>query len=564
MPLNLVRRNANHNVCKVWSEAAPRKAQEAARRQSMAEEFLQLVHRGARFDKRSVKADDKLFKPHATEIKSDSSDTAFKDNLDFFDCDATGGDHIGQAESERDNTPALKKKTVDEPRKGKDSIQRKEKESTQKTKSFALGDRNEVNSIRRKYGLHVQGTDVADPILQFSEMLRLGVPEWMLKNLTRDKPEGCGFTDPTSIQKQAIPILLSGRDLLACAPTGSGKTAAFSVPILSSLKAPKNVGLRALILSPTRELAEQIFRHFKLLSKRKKFKMFMLSKSNANSSMWGREGSKRRDLLVATPMRLVHLLRNHALDLSGVQWLFLDEADRLFEMGFLDQVDEILAACTYPKLQRAMFSATMPQGVETLARTVLRDPIRVTVGHRNAAAHSVKQRLLFVGKEQGKLIAFRQLVQEGLNLPVLVFVQSKDRGEQLFRELVYDGLHVDVIHSQRTRLQRENIIKQFRAGELWVLICTDLMARGIDFAGVNCVVNYDFPQSVVSYIHRIGRTGRAGREGEAITFFTESDKPMLKGVARVIKHAGRCSRHQARRALLASSSTQGGTFPPGC
>lgn len=216
----------------------------------------------------------------------------------------------------------------------------------------------------------------------------------------------------------------------------------------------------------------------------------------------------------------------------------LDEADRLFELGFAEQLDTVLAACTNPKKQCAFFSATMPQGIERLARTVLRDPIRITIGARNSATDNVTQKLVFVGKEEGKILQLRQMIQKGLKLPCLIFVQSKERATQLFREMVYDNINVEVIHSERTQKQRENIITKFRVGEIWALICTDLMSRGIDFKGVNCVINYDFPQTTVSYIHRIGRTGRAGRKGDAITFWTEQDKVLLKPIANIMRHSG--------------------------
>lgn len=218
--------------------------------------------------------------------------------------------------------------------------------------------------------------------------------------------------------------------------------------------------------------------------------------------------------------------------------MILDEADRLFELGFLDQVDRILSACSNPSLKRALFSATMEQGVELLAKTVLRDPIRLNVGARNATTSTIKQELLFVGTEEGKLLALRQMLASGLAIPALLFVQSKERAQQLYQELVFENLAVDVIHSERTSAQRTESIRKFRSGAVWALICTDLMARGIDFIGVNTVINYDFPQSNVSYIHRIGRTGRAGRAGSAITFFTEGDKPLLPSIAKLVKQAG--------------------------
>lgn len=164
--------------------------------------------------------------------------------------------------------------------------------------------------------------------------------------------------------------------------------------------------------------------------------------------------------------------------------------------------------------------------------------IRISIGVANAGATTIDQKLVFVGREDGKLLAMRQLVQAGLKPPVLIFLQSKDRAKELFRELVYDGINVEVIHAERTQEQRDNIIRRFRTGDIWVLICTDLMARGVDFKGVNMVINYDFPQSAVSYIHRIGRTGRAGRRGTAVTFFTEDDVPYLRSIANVMKLSG--------------------------
>ncbi|MFN3440688.1 MAG: helicase-related protein, partial [Acidovorax sp.] len=195
-------------------------------------------------------------------------------------------------------------------------------------------------------------------------------------------------------------------------------------------------------------------------------------------------------------------------------------------------------ACPKAGLQRTMFSATIPPGVEELARSVLHDPVRIVIGVRTAGASTISQQLVFVGREQGKLLAMRQLIQRGLRPPVIVFVQSKERAQELFRELVYDGVSVDVLHADRTQAQRDAIVQRFRTGKIWMLIATDLVARGLDFKGVNCVINFDFPQSAVSYVHRIGRTGRAGRSGDAVTFFTESDVPMLRSIANVMRLSG--------------------------
>ncbi|PNF22363.1 hypothetical protein B7P43_G17503 [Cryptotermes secundus] len=185
-----------------------------------------------------------------------------------------------------------------------------------------------------------------------------------------------------------------------------------------------------------------------------------------------------------------------------------------------------------------MFSATHTIHVARWARKNLRGLISVTVGHRNAASDNVDQKLIFVGSEHGKMVALRELVQKGLTPPVLIFVQTKERAKELFSELIYDGINVDVIHADRTQLQRDNVVRSFRGGQIWVLICTELMGRGIDFKGVSLVINYDFPPSAISYIHRIGRTGRAGRPGKAVTFFTEDDTVNLRSIAHVLQESG--------------------------
>jgi ATP-dependent RNA helicase DDX52/ROK1 len=201
----------------------------------------------------------------------------------------------------------------------------------------------------------------------------------------------------------------------------------------------------------------------------------------------------------------------------------------------VEQIDQIFQ-CIQPSTQRAMFSATMFEGVEELAQSVLRDPLKVVIGVRNSGANTINQKLVFVGREEGKLLAIRNIVQEGLKPPVLIFLQSKDRAKQLYHELLYDGINVGVIHADRTQQERDETVKQFRIGKIWVLIATDVIARGLDFMGVNMVINYDLPQNVVSYIHRIGRTGRAGRQGEAITLYTERDMDAIRSIANVMKY----------------------------
>jgi ATP-dependent RNA helicase DDX52/ROK1 len=397
--------------------------------------------------------------------------------------------------------------------------------------------------LRRQLGIRVSGVSVPAPITAFADMrLDSSASAQQMKTVLLRNIERSEYKEPTSVQMQAIPSLLLKRDVLATAPTGSGKTAAFAIPILANLAAGSgsSSGIRSIVLAPTRDLAVQIRSEFTRLAAGKKLHITLLSKATA-ATIASQTKSKlavNHDVLIATPLRLVHLIQEAKVDLSAVEMVCLDEADRLLELGFVEQVDEIFAACTHAKVQRAMFSATMLEGVEELAQTVLRDPVKVAVGTKNAGASTIDQKLVFVGKEEGKLVAMKQLLHEGLQLPALLFVQNKERANELYHELLYDGVNIGAVHADRTKEQRDDVIRRFRTGEVWVLICTDLMSRGMDFKAVNMVINYDFPQSAVSYIHRIGRTGRNGRKGKAVTFFTEDDMVYLRTIANVMKISG--------------------------
>ncbi|ETN18561.1 hypothetical protein PPTG_04135 [Phytophthora nicotianae INRA-310] len=410
-------------------------------------------------------------------------------------------------------------------------------------KNTVAAEQEEVQMLRRQLGIRVSGVSVPAPITSFADMrLDSSASAQQMKRLLLQNIERSEYKEPTSVQMQAIPSFLLRRDVLATAPTGSGKTAAFAIPILANLAAGSGTssGIRSIVLAPTRDLAVQIRAEFTRLAAGKKLHITLLSKATA-ATIASQTKSKlavNHDVLIATPLRLVHLIQESKVDLSTVEMVCLDEADRLLELGFVEQVDEIFAACTHPRVQRAMFSATMLEGVEELAQTVLRDPVKVAVGTKNAGASTIDQKLVFVGKEEGKLVAMKQLLQEGLQLPALLFVQNKERANELYHELLYDGVNIGAVHADRTKEQRDDVIRRFRTGEVWVLICTDLMSRGMDFKAVNMVINYDFPQSAVSYIHRIGRTGRNGRKGKAVTFFTEDDMVYLRTIANVMKISG--------------------------
>ena len=391
-----------------------------------------------------------------------------------------------------------------------------------------------ANVLRKRNKIRVSGSAPPVPMMTFSELESLfNVKNRLILNLN-----AAGFDEPTAVQKQAISALAQGRELMVVAPTGSGKTLAFLIPLITrvmkqKIDNPDRSGIRALVLSPTKELSMQTGRVLVPLLPGLKLRCSVLSKATAA----GTDFSKV-DILLANPLRLESMTRDGKIDLGHVETVILDEADKLFEMGFSEQIDGCLAACTNSKVIHSLFSATLPESVENLARSLLKDPLRITVGERNASATSVEQKLMFVGRENGKILAIRQLIASGLRPPVLIFVNTKDKAKEVHKELMFEGVHVDSLHAAQSHASRVNAVEKFRAGKTWVLIATDLVARGLDFAGVETVINLDFPNSTIDYIHRVGRTGRAGRTGKAITFFTEEDVDNLRGVANVINAAG--------------------------
>ncbi|KAL6941265.1 RNA-dependent ATPase rok1 [Hanseniaspora osmophila] len=424
--------------------------------------------------------------------------------------------------------------------------------------------------LRKTYKGNVTGSDSTLPIGSFEDLIsRFQFNGKLLDNLITN-----GFTEPTPIQCEAIPATLLNKDILACAPTGSGKTLAFLIPLLQQVidasrttthnekadKGQKNVtnGLKALIISPTKDLANQIYEECIKLSSRivlnhnsdnveqqRHLQVSILSKSLASKlKQSGSSNNKNRkpiDILITTPLRLIDMIKEeNALDLSEVKHLIFDEADKLFDKTFLEQTDHILAHCTSSFLQKSMFSATIPSNVEEIASTVMSsDMCRIIIGHKEAANSNIEQKIIYCGNEEGKLIAIRQLVQEGeFKPPVIIFLESITRAKALYHELLYDKLNVDVIHAERTQLQRNKIIENFKNGSLWCLICTDVLARGVDFKGVNLVINYDVPNTAQSYVHRIGRTGRNGRQGKSITLYTKQDALAIKPIVNVMKQSG--------------------------
>lgn len=359
----------------------------------------------------------------------------------------------------------------------------------------------------------------------------------------------------TPVQRRVIRPLLEGYDVVAIAPTGSGKTLAYALPLLMHLYSPRVTftpgKALAIILAPTTELANQIWRVFNRLSSegRLRLRFILLTSRSALASLASKPD--RLHLIIATPQSAVTAVTSGKLDLSRVRHIILDEADELLYEKFLPQVDTVLAAANAHETDGPhthLFSATLPSRVDELARTMLRNVKKIVVDGGdyggsaavNRVSESISQRFVFVGGrgEQGKVFAVRSLLKEGLKLPILIFVQNKERAAELFRELIFDGVKVDSIHGDRTAAARESAVERFRAGLVWVLIATDLLARGLDFLSINTVINYDMPSSATAYVHRIGRTGRNGRTGSAITLFTEEDKMLVGSVVKVARASG--------------------------
>ena len=330
-----------------------------------------------------------------------------------------------------------------------------------------------------------------------------------------------GYAAPTAIQAAAIPAILRGSDVLGAAQTGSGKTAAYALPLLQALMAPASGPrqVRALILVPTRELAAQVGQTVHALAKPLPVKLkisVLFGGVSINPQMMDLRGGA--DIVVATPGRLLDLVRQNAVKLGGVSLFVLDEADRLLDMGFSEEINAILALLPKQR-QNLFFSATFPDSVQALADSLLTEPVRIEVASEPQDKPDIVQRAITVDvPRRTQLLRYLILQQQWER--VLVFVATKYAAEHVADKLQRAGLHVGAFHGEFSQGTRSQLLADFKAGRLQVLIATDVAARGIDIAGLPAVVNYDLPRSAVDYTHRIGRTGRAGESGTAISFVT--------------------------------------------
>ncbi|SDH28028.1 Superfamily II DNA and RNA helicase [Pseudomonas benzenivorans] len=359
----------------------------------------------------------------------------------------------------------------------------------------------------------------------------LGLIEPLLRSL-----DGLDYQTPTPVQAQAIPAVLKGRDLMAAAQTGTGKTAGFALPLLQRLtmEGPQvaSNSVRALVLVPTRELAEQVQQSFQAYGQHLPLRSYAVYGGvSINPQMM--KLRKGLDVLVATPGRLLDLYRQNAVKFAQLQCLVLDEADRMLDLGFARELDELFAALP-KKRQTLLFSATFSEAIRALAREMLRDPLSIEVSPRNAAAKSVKQWLIPVDKKR-KAELFLHLYRSKRWSQVLVFVKTRKGVDELEGELQRHGISADAIHGDKPQPTRLRALQRFKQGEVQVLVATDVAARGLDIDDLPLVVNFDLPIVAEDYVHRIGRTGRAGASGQAVSLVCADEVQHLAAIEALIQ-----------------------------
>ncbi|WP_316840488.1 DEAD/DEAH box helicase [Pedobacter gandavensis] len=345
-----------------------------------------------------------------------------------------------------------------------------------------------------------------------------------------------GYTQPTPIQEQSIPTILQGRDLLGCAQTGTGKTAAFAIPMLQLLSKPHentkvHKHIKALVLTPTRELAIQIEESFKAYGKNLPLRHLVI---------FGGVGQKAQtdalnrgvDILIATPGRLLDLMNQGFINLKEVEIFVLDEADRMLDMGFIHDVKKVIAKLPV-KRQTLFFSATMPQEIQKLADTILTNPLKVEVTPVSSTAEKIQQQMFFVSKNDKKNLLIHILQDKAIET-ALVFTRTKHGADRIVKDLIKVGIKAEAIHGNKSQNARQRALTNFKAKATRILVATDIAARGIDVDELAHVINYELPNIPETYVHRIGRTGRAGLSGTALSFCDAEERDFLKDIEKLI------------------------------
>jgi superfamily II DNA/RNA helicase len=374
------------------------------------------------------------------------------------------------------------------------------------------------------------------------------------RSLTEEK-----YLTPTPIQAQTIPIVMSGRDVIGIAQTGTGKTAAFALPILHHLAAnprpPVRKSCRVLVLSPTRELSGQILDSFRTYGRHLHVRATLTIGGVAMGAQV-RALLNGVDVLVATPGRLLDLVQSNALRLGDVECLVLDEADRMLDMGFINDIRKIVAKLP-AKRQTLMFSATMPRAIAELAAHMLRDPVKVAVSPEAATADRVEQRMIRVDRGAKPSVLIDVLKSETVDR-ALIFTRTKHGADKVARNLARAGIAAEAIHGNKSQNQRERVLAAFRKGEVRTLVATDIAARGIDVDGISHVVNFDVPNVPETYVHRIGRTARAGAEGVAISLCDGEEMPFVRDIEKLIRMSIPVSDRRAHPSRAEPPAANGG------
>ena len=346
-----------------------------------------------------------------------------------------------------------------------------------------------------------------------------------------------GYSNPTPIQEQAIPEILLGQDLVACAQTGTGKTGAFAIPILNLIhrivgSAKKAKHIRTLVVTPTRELAIQIDESFKTYGKYTNVKSLVIF-GGVNQVPQVNELKMGIDVLIATPGRLLDLHKQGYIDLDHLHHLVLDEADQMLDMGFINDVKKIIKL-TPDNRQTLLFSATMPLAIRELADTFLTKPKYISVTPVSSTAENVSQKVYFVNKNDKRLLLKQLIIEESLS-NALVFTRTKHGADNIVKVLKKASIKAEAIHGDKSQNARQRVLEQFKNKEIDILVATDIAARGIDIEQLPFVINFDIPNISETYVHRIGRTGRAGNSGLAISFCGKDEKPFWQDIEKLIR-----------------------------
>jgi ATP-dependent RNA helicase RhlE len=358
----------------------------------------------------------------------------------------------------------------------------------------------------------------------------------LLKNIQQSLTEE-GYETPTPIQQQAIPVIMEGTDLVGCAQTGTGKTAAFAIPIINSLhrivgSSTKRKLIRTLVVTPTRELAIQIDESFNTYGKYTNIRSMVIF-GGVSQVPQVDQLKKGIDILIATPGRLLDLHKQGFIDLDHLHHLVLDEADQMLDMGFINDVKKIVKL-TPDNRQTLLFSATMPMAIRELADTFLTKPKYVSVTPVSSTAETVNQKVYFVDKENKRSLLYHIIRNDKIN-NVLVFTRTKHGADNVVKALKKNAVTAEAIHGDKSQNARQRVLEAFKNKEISVLVATDIAARGIDIESLPYVINFDIPNISETYVHRIGRTGRAGNSGLAISFCAKDEQPYWKDIEKLIR-----------------------------